>query len=371
MKIGIAVSGTGGHIYPGISIAQFLQKKGDDIVFFGNNSEITKKILEGYNYKLLKINICGWKNRNIVSLIKFISLFVFAFLRAIYFVIKYRLDVVIGMGGYLRIPVILAGKILGRKTIIQEQNYYPGLANKFLHIIADKTAVGFSESRKYFKYPEKVFFTGNPIRKEFYENYDKNFAKNYLKIPTEKKVVFIFGGSQGARFLNNLFLDFLDSICLTEYFTEDIFVIHLTGEKDFEEIKNKYESKNISALVLKYMPDIYMAYFASDLIISRAGASTITEIMVVERPAILIPYPYATDDHQTKNAMFLVENGCAKIYQENGFDRVKFSEDVKYFLDENNVSVINEKFEKNKNYQNLKFDENLYEIVKKQTTDGI
>jgi len=125
--------------------------------------------------------------------------------------------------------------------------------------------------------------------------------------------------------LNNIVLSDID-------FNKDMFVVHVTGEKDFVNIKNTYEQKNINAIVLKYMPDIYMAYFASDLIISRAGASTITEIMVVGRPAILIPYPYATGDHQTKNARFLEKNGCARIYQEKGFNNQDFKKDVEYFL---------------------------------------
>jgi UDP-N-acetylglucosamine--N-acetylmuramyl-(pentapeptide) pyrophosphoryl-undecaprenol N-acetylglucosamine transferase len=368
MKIGIAVSGTGGHIYPGISIAELCLDKKHEVIFFCNKGNLSSKILENSNqkYKIIKLDIEGWKNRTILNLIKFIFKFIFTFFKVFYFILKYKIDVLVGMGGYLSFPVIIAGKILGKKTVIQEQNFYPGIANRKLNIIADKTAVGFEESRKYFCNKNKVFFTGNPVRKEFYNKIDKETACNFLNIPKEKKIIFIFGGSQGSQFLNNLSspnIEFMNNIKTKN----DIFVIHITGEKNYEQVKENYEKMKIPALVQRYIDNIYYAYFASDLMICRAGASSITEIMVTEKLSILIPYPYATDDHQLKNSVFLKNLGIAKIRQEKNFlnEKEDFINDINYFLSEKNIETFKSKFDIIKNYKksHFSFAENLYELI--------
>jgi UDP-N-acetylglucosamine--N-acetylmuramyl-(pentapeptide) pyrophosphoryl-undecaprenol N-acetylglucosamine transferase len=371
MKIGIAVSGTGGHIYPGLAIAELcLDKKNDEIVFFCNKKNLSIKILEENNnkkirYDIIKLNIEGLKNTSITNLLKLFFNFFISFFNSIYYIHKLKIDVIVGLGGYLAFPVIIASKFLGKKIIIQEQNFYPGIANKILNIIADKTALGFEESKKYFLKKKQIFFTGNPIRKEFYNSIEKNIAKKKLNIPIEKKVIFIFGGSQGSSFLNNLsnLMHKIDNL-------KDIFIIHITGERDldYKSVKNNYKRFKIDALVAKYMPNIYYAYFASDLIIARAGASSITEILITKKLAILIPYPFATNNHQLKNATFLQNLGIAKIYQEKNFEDEKdfFVSDINYFLKERNFeNIAKSNMDVIKNYNNLalSFADNIYKLI--------
>lgn len=353
------MSGTGGHIYPGISIAQLLDSHGHKIIFFGNTSLLTHNIIDNYGYNLVQVNISGWKNRSLLSFLKFCFFFLFAFLKSIFYILRYKINIIIGMGGYLEIPIVLAAKILGKKTIIHEQNFFPGLANKCLNLISDKTALGFDESRKYFHRKVRAVFTGNPIRKEFYnlQQIDKKTAKQNLNISKNLKVILIFGGSQGASFLNTTILDaikFLDR-------RDELFFIHITGEKDLASVKKFYNENKLKSQVSSYYYDIFNLYFAADLVISRAGASTITELLVTKTPNILIPYPFATEDHQTKNAEFLKQFGFSEIYQEKNFDKDKFCDSVLKFLSPTFSIKNNVNFEK---YRNLKFDENLYNLIK-------
>ncbi|MCP4482003.1 MAG: UDP-N-acetylglucosamine--N-acetylmuramyl-(pentapeptide) pyrophosphoryl-undecaprenol N-acetylglucosamine transferase [bacterium] len=345
MKIGVAVSGTGGHIYPALSIAEFAKEKNDEIIFLCNNNVTTRKILANYDFDIVTLKISGWKNREIKSFVKALFLLFFSFLKSIFFIKKYNLDLLICFGGYLSFPVGLAAKFSRKKLIIHEQNIYPGLVNKLLNRVADITALGFGESAGYFKKNNTVF-TGNPIRKEFYD-----------VIPTAKKVVLIFGGSQGAHGINSIM-----GKSLLYLKGEDVEFIHITGSLDKNFVAAYYEDSYFSnkSIIYEYHDKIYELFNRTALVISRAGASTISEILTVGVPAILIPYPYATEDHQLKNAKFLQGLGVAEIFREEDIDIQVFVRTLKRMLGDQKLiahaKAVSLKFKENN------FSENLYNL---------
>lgn len=363
MNIAIAVSGTGGHIYPGISLAKKIISRGQNVVFFCNKNKLSKKILISSSLEIsdmVKLDFFG-KKKGIFFLV-FIFKLIKSFFYSLYCLNTRNIDVVVGMGGYLSFPVVLAGKCLNKKVIIHEQNYYPGLANKILNFFADKTAISFLDTKKYFHCKKNVFFTGNPIREDFYRPISQEEARIKLKIPLNRKVIFVFGGSQGATFLNNLPKYHIFDLAKKKY---DLFIIHITGDKDFEMVFNEYAKQKIDSLVLKYFNNIHLMYFASDIVISRSGASSVTEILLSKKPAILFPYSHATSDHQTKNAYFLEELKIAKIRQEKNFNLEKqnIMEDIINFLDEDCKKLFSNNFEENNKYINMDFAQNLYNII--------
>ncbi|MFC1546495.1 undecaprenyldiphospho-muramoylpentapeptide beta-N-acetylglucosaminyltransferase [bacterium] len=311
MKIAVAVSGTGGHIYPALSLADLLKKKKHEVVFIGSSNVLTRKLIEDRGFRLYHIAMKGWSGRKI-SLIFVLTLKnIISFFQSLILLYSIKPDIVIGMGGYISFPVILSAFILRKKIVIHEQNCYPGLANRMLGPFAGKVALGFKEASKYFS-DKKTYVTGNPIREEFY-NIDKEEAKKEFEVNYDSKTILIFGGSQGAHAVNILGLEVIQEI---NNRINNLSLIHITGEKDFEFLKEKYKDIDINAKVYEYYPDIYKAFSASDCIISRAGASTCAEILVTGRPAVIVPYPFAANNHQMKNARSLESLGIAFVYDQ-------------------------------------------------------
>ncbi|WP_372519124.1 undecaprenyldiphospho-muramoylpentapeptide beta-N-acetylglucosaminyltransferase [Candidatus Ruminimicrobiellum ovillum] len=296
----IAVSGTGGHVYPGIALAYELQQKGYNPVFVVNNNKngVSLKIVStsGYSYEILDFKAPPRK----ISLD--LILFPFRFVKTL-FTVKRMLNrlspkVVVGMGAYLSFPVLLMAKFKKIPTLIHEQNSIPGLANRLLSKIVTKVAISFKNSGKFFN-RKKTIFTSNPIRKDIFNISRKDAAKK-LNLDADIFTIFIFGGSLGATKLNNIMFN------VNEYLfnrhKDKIQFIHITGNNDFENLDNKYQKLNTKKFITKYMNDIGNAYACSDLVICRAGAGTVKEVENYNLPTLFIPFPYATDNHQYFNA---------------------------------------------------------------------
>ncbi len=305
MNIIIAGGGTGGHLFPGIAIAREFIRKDPEcrITFIGTKKGIEYRILPKLGFNLKIITVKGFKGKGLLEKIKALLCIPFSFIQSAYYIRKLQADIIIGLGGYIAFPAIIAGAIMRKSTAIHEQNSFPGLSNRILGNVADKVFISNRDSHIFFK-KEKTVLTGLPIRAEFIKNKEPE-RDNFFNI-------LIIGGSQGSHEINRAVIACLPKL---NNIKDRIKFIHHTGEKDKEELVKHYSKNEISAEVLTFIDDIYTCYKKSNLVISRAGASTLAEIALCGRASILIPYPYATNNHQEKNGRAFVEEGAAVMIQ--------------------------------------------------------
>lgn len=313
MRITIACGGSGGHIFPAIALAEGIKKKlyTADIMFIGSNKTLDKRIFEreGYRYALLSANKLPFKKS--LAILPFIVKFLFDVLKSLWMLIGRRADIVVGFGGYTSSPVVLAAYILRIRTVIHEQNVVPGRANTILLRYADRIAVSFKETRRYLGcYEYKAVYTGNPIRISMQKR-EKRESLKALGLDADKFTILVIGGSQGAHNLNKSFLKALAQ--LKEDMRSSLQVIHITGISDYEWATEAYRDMAIDSRTYSFMDRIEEAYSASDLVVTRSGASAIFEIAYFGKPMILIPYPFAMS-HQAENArIFSAGNAAIQI----------------------------------------------------------
>ncbi|MFH1714681.1 MAG: undecaprenyldiphospho-muramoylpentapeptide beta-N-acetylglucosaminyltransferase [Elusimicrobiota bacterium] len=357
MKVLIAVSGTGGHIYPGLAIADAAAKNNDKVILVGNKGMLTQNIIMEKGYELFTIPMTGWQGRSIGALIKALVMMIISFFKSLKILKNNNPDVVLGMGGYISIPVILAAYFLRKTVILHEQNCYPGLANRVLAKFAKTIAVGFSDSKKYFT-KRNVFVTGIPVRSQFYSP-DNQKSRTVLGIKSDKKIALVYGGSQGAHRLNALLLE---AIKISNELRDNIYFIHITGNNDFEWISKEYKKLNSFAGVYKYLPDIYNAFACCDFLICRSGASTCFEILVSGKPALVVPFPYATDNHQLYNAQYLRSKGIAIVSEEKELTAEKLAENLTELI-HNKKYIINAQNVKNE-FEKIRPEKKVYDILK-------
>ncbi|MDR0978271.1 MAG: undecaprenyldiphospho-muramoylpentapeptide beta-N-acetylglucosaminyltransferase [Endomicrobium sp.] len=328
----IAASGTGGHIYPGIVLAREFQSKGYNPVFFINNNSTSIKILDNSNFDYILFNMVGMPRKLSFSFTLFLVKLKISFFKALKHIFYIKPAAVIGTGGYVAVPVLFAAKVLGFKTFLHEQNTIPGKANILLSKIADKTFLSFSFSKKYFK-NKNVIISGCPVRKEIF-GIRRDAALENMGLNSNIFTVLVFGGSLGSSKLNKVASDFFLNFILSN----KLQIIHITGEKDFLEVQKVSRSyKNYK--VFAYMHDIKYAYAACDIVISRSGAGTVFELMALDKSAILVPYPYATDNHQYWNAKEIEKDGKVVVIEEKNLTMENLLEAVK-FLKLNTDSAV-------------------------------
>lgn len=323
----IACGGTGGHLYPGIALAREVKKRGYNPIFVVRENDLSCKILESEQIKYIQIPIIGMPRRLSFTLIKFIYLFIKSIFRAMEIIDELKPVKVAGMGGYISAPTVVAAWFKGVKVVLHESNYLPGLANRFLKHFAQKVAIGFKDSEKYFP-SDKAVFTGNPVRVEIFNKPGYDVYSKY-KLSSERFTVFVFGGSQGAKGLNK---NILDSLKLMVEVKDSMQFIHITGKNDFQSAEYQYTINGFKACVLPYLETIGDAYYMADLIISRSGASTVTELEILNKPAILIPFPFATENHQEYNAKALVNMLKAVMIKEKDLSPDIISTAIKFQL---------------------------------------
>lgn len=300
MRAIIAGGGTGGHLFPGIAVAREIQRRhpGSEILFVGADKGIETKIVpkEGFPLRTLAvggIKGLGWQQRiqNALGMVT-------GLMKAQSILREFKPDAVIGVGGYASFPMLGAATLSRVPRIVMEQNAIPGLANRVLGKQADFTAVTDARTAPFFG--DHAVVTGNPVRPEFKSIPPKSHTAPYT--------VLIFGGSQGARSINNAVTSMLKE--LTDWKGRLRFV-HQTGEAQVEEIKSAYAQAGFDADVRAFFDRFHEQYAAADLIVSRAGATSVAEIKAAGRAAILVPFPFAADDHQTKNAQAMAEEHAA------------------------------------------------------------
>ena len=355
MKVIISAGGTGGHIYPALAIINKIEEKepNSEFLYIGTHNRMEKDIVPNYGIPFKSIKIYGFNRKNPFKNIKTIFSIFSAFRKAKKIIKEYNPDVVIGVGGYVTVPVIYSAKKLGYKTFIHEQNSCPGKANLFLSKYVDKVFVSFESTCKLF--PNNAIFTGNPCSEDA-----KNkvaIKKEELHLSSNKKLVLFVMGSLGSNKVNEILYKTMNQFKEKEY--EILFV---TGKKSYENMKSLEYPSNVK--VVPFINEMTKVLKCTDLIVSRAGASTLSEIISLKVPSILIPSPYVTDNHQYKNAIDLVNQKAAILIEEKDLKQTILVDTIDKILSD---SKIIEEMKKNL----LKFDcedsaTKIYDAIKEK-----
>ena len=303
----IMAGGTGGHVFPAIAIGKVLQQRGFAVSWLGGSHGIETKLVEPAGFELDKLKIKALRGKGLLAWILLPFKLLLSILQAIQIIRKHKASVVIGMGGYAAGPGAIAAKLLGKKLVLHEQNAIPGLTNKLLAKLADKVFCAFVGA-----FPAtKCQVVGNPIRQEILQ------VATYKTHPGKLRVL-VVGGSGGALIFNQVVPEAAAKF--------DIDIWQQTGEKTLKIAQDNYVKYGVSARVEAFIDDMATAYAWADLIICRAGALTVSELIAVGRAAILVPYPYAVDDHQFLNAQVLVRKDAGICLRQAEFSADKLAE---------------------------------------------
>lgn len=318
VRVILSGGGTGGHIYPAVSIAKEIKKQyqNAEILFIGTERGLESSIVPKEGFDLFKIRVRGFERKLSLGNIAAVKESFTSLIRVSKKIKEFKPDIVIGTGGYVCGSVLLAAALMNVPTLIHEQNAFPGVTNKILARLVDVIAVNFSEAKKYFPNNNKVIVTGNPIRSDMLCISREEGLKEF-GFDRALPVVFVVGGSRGAKKLNESVLLLARQAAERKSFQ----MLHMTGETQYEDILNKCNERGIALdtgylKVVPYLHNMPYALAAADIMISRCGASTLSEITALGKPSILIPYPYATDNHQEYNARALEKNGAAVVILE-------------------------------------------------------
>ena len=308
-RIIISGGGTGGHIFPAIAIANALRKldPATEILFVGATGRMEMEKVPAAGYKIIGLDIQGIQRGSIIKNLQFPVKLLKSVRKALQIIKDFKPDAAVGVGGYASGPLLYAASVKGIPYLIQEQNSYAGITNKWLGKKAQKICVAYDGMDKFFP-ADKIIKTGNPIRKDSVEIAGKHMqALELLKLSPHKKTILVTGGSLGARTLNNSILAGLDKIIAA-----DVQLIWQTGKFYYKSIIEKLgEDFNPDIRIMEFVNRMDLAYAAADVIISRAGAGTIAELCVVKKAVILVPSPNVAEDHQTKNALALLHDNAA------------------------------------------------------------
>ncbi len=323
MRILVTGGGTGGHIYPALAIAHRLRKENYRILFVGAEEALDRDIIIREGFEFRSISVLPLERRVSLQLLKFLIKFIMGFFQSFPVLFNFKPHLIVGTGGYSSAPVALAAYFLRIPLLIHEQNLYPGLTNRFLSRFAKEINITFAESKEYFKKKE-ARVTGNPIREKIL-NLDRERALKDLKLRSKRFNLLIFGGSRGARAINYCLAQVLKKGLLEG---KGLQIILLTGFLDFEYLIQASKSSKIPLLIKPFLHNMAQAYGAADLIVSRAGATTLAELTACGLPAILIPYPHATSRHQEYNARFLAKEGAAMVILEKDLSPERLADSI-------------------------------------------
>lgn len=339
IKIIISGGGTGGHIFPALAIAEELKNKFNDIdiLFVGANDRMEMVKIPEAGFKIIGLPIYGLQRKFSLRNIILPLYIIISLIKSIFILLKFKPNVVVGVGGYASVPVVFIAQILKIPTVIQEQNSLPGLANRFIGKRATAICVAYEGLEKYFP-EDKIKLTGNPIRKKIINLANlKIEAYNKFNIDTSHRVILILGGSLGAKTINNSVFNYIEYI----ENQNNLKIIWQTGKIYYDEIIEKLKNINTkNILVLPFINEIEYAYAIADVIISRAGAIALSELCVVGKPVILVPSPNVTDDHQTKNAVYLANKNAAIVVNDNEAITKLIPEAIQLLNDENKKNTL-------------------------------
>ncbi|MEZ4933368.1 MAG: undecaprenyldiphospho-muramoylpentapeptide beta-N-acetylglucosaminyltransferase [Saprospiraceae bacterium] len=334
MKIIISGGGTGGHVYPAIAIADAIKKikPEADILFVGAEGKLEMEKVPKAGYPIKGLNITGFQRKLTFKNLLFPFKLFTSLIKANNILRKFKPDVAIGVGGFASGPLLKMAERKNIPTVLQEQNSYPGVTNKLLAKNAQKICVAYDGMGRYFS-KEKIVVTGNPIRADFFQNLESKIEEAYshFGFDKNKKTVFIFGGSLGAKTINQA----MEANAEKLRKNQQIQVLWQIGKLYVEDF-GKCETANLPNVKTEVFIDrMDLAYAMADIVIGRAGALTISELCLVGKPAILIPSPNVAEDHQTKNAMALIEKNAAVLVHDKNAKEEMISTAIDLLNDEN------------------------------------
>lgn len=368
MRVIISGGGTGGHIYPAIAIARSIKEINNtaEILFVGakGKMEMEKVPAEGFEIKGLWIS--GFQRKFSYKNLLFPLKVVCSYLKALRIIKNFKPDVIIGVGGYASGPLLRAGINMKIPCLIQEQNSFPGITNRILSKKVNKICVAFEGMEKYFP-KEKIILTGNPVRKQIVNNFiSKEVAAKHFCFNPQKTTILALGGSLGALTINESIANNIDY-----FFEKNIQLIWQTGKNYYENYQQRFIIKSENIKIFSFISEMEYAYAIADIIISRAGAIAISELSIVGKPLILVPSPNVAEDHQTKNAMSLVEKNAAILVKD--FDaRQKMRSVLEELINDNKKQI-----ELSENLKKLSFTNaaekiaiEAFGLIKNSNSDG-
>lgn len=373
MKIIITGGGTGGHIYPGISLAREFQSRDKDnqIVFVGAEQKMESDIIPREGFQFFGLRIRGMERKICLSNLSALFLLLRSLVTSFRIIKSFKPDLVIGTGGYVSGSVALVSSLLGIPTFIHEQNLIPGITNKILSLTSKKVFISFPESKKYFWRRSRTVFLGNPIRENIWQGDKKKLIKE-TNLNIDKKTILVFGGSKGASKINQMILDSLDFIDKSIW--QEWQILILSGEEDYNNLMEKVSNSQYKGEVriISYLHHIEDAYDLADLVVCRAGATSIAELTAKGLAALLIPYPYATANHQLYNALFLESEQAALVIREEELTKERLADELsKLMQDSKKLDLL---AKNSKNLGNRKAGQDIvntiYNYLKSNTSHG-
>ncbi|MEZ5047313.1 MAG: undecaprenyldiphospho-muramoylpentapeptide beta-N-acetylglucosaminyltransferase [Chitinophagaceae bacterium] len=320
IKVIIAGGGTGGHIFPAVAIGHALKRLQPEasLLFVGAKGKMEMEKVPKEGFEIKGLDIAGFDRSSMLKNISLPIKLIKSFLQAYKILKQFKPDVVVGVGGYASFPCLKIAQLLNIKTLLQEQNSFAGKSNKILGKKADAICVAYDAMERFFP-KEKIIKTGNPVRQQILNtSISSEQAKQFFGLNPKAKTIFVFGGSLGAKSINEAILSHAD------FFNDDLQLLWQTGSTFFNTAKQALDSdKNIK--INEFIYDMDKAYAAADIIVARAGASSIAELCIVGKPVIFIPFPFASEDHQTHNALALVKKQAARMIENKNTNTQLFS----------------------------------------------
>ena len=345
-RIIFAGGGTGGHLFPALAIAnrvkELLQNKmKTEIIFVGTKRGIEYRMRESLGYPLYLINM-----RGIARTLTFKNLLVpfvviGALIKAVLLLNRFRPDIVFGTGGYVCWPVLKVASWKNITTLLQEQNSYPGVTTRQLAPKTDTIYLGFEVAKKYLKTKAEIVVSGNPVRDTITEG-ERKTALEKFGLDPNRKTILILGGSQGAHAINEAILRSLEKDLLSDKYQ----ILWQTGKRDYKEVAKMAGAKVSNCALFPFLQNMEIAYASADMVIARAGASTLAEITACGLPSILIPYPYAAGDHQKKNAQDYVARKMAVMIEEKDLSEVNIFKEALKLLESDQYALMKEAIRK-------------------------
>jgi UDP-N-acetylglucosamine--N-acetylmuramyl-(pentapeptide) pyrophosphoryl-undecaprenol N-acetylglucosamine transferase len=326
MRVLFAGGGTGGHLFPAIAMAEEVVTRHpqNDVVFIGTNRGLEARVVPSNGFVFEAIPSRGLKGKGLIERLAGLAMLPLSLVRSFALLRKYAPDVVVGVGGYSSGPVVLAAWVMRIPTAIQEQNALPGLTNRILSKVVDKIFVSFEDAKTAFN-NSKTQLLGNPIRRAL--------TRSVLERPraSDQFRILVLGGSLGAKGLNDRVCAALEHL---SHKKKSLFFTHQTGASQLDDVTSAYAAHHVAHRVTAFIDDMHEAYVEADLVVCRAGATTVAELTVCQKPSILVPYPLATDDHQAKNAAGLVKAQAALMFRETELDGVKLAQVIAALQDD-------------------------------------
>jgi UDP-N-acetylglucosamine--N-acetylmuramyl-(pentapeptide) pyrophosphoryl-undecaprenol N-acetylglucosamine transferase len=323
MRVLIAAGGTGGHIYPGIAVAKEILRRDpqSELRFVGTARGLENKLVPQAGFELSIIDSAGLKNVGPLARARGLLVLPKSFLAARTLIKSFRPDVVIGAGGYVSGPVVLTAALMNRPTLVMESNALPGWTNRVLARFVDKAAVSFDAALPFFR--GKAVVTGNPVRREFFEIPQRTREATGM----DQFAILVFGGSQGAHAINEAMIATLP---LFQSLKDALRITHQTGEADFETTRSAYFAAGWGerANVTKYIDNMVAVFGDVDLVVCRAGATTTAELIAAGKASLMIPFPFAADDHQRRNAEALERAGAGRMILQQDLSGERLAEEI-------------------------------------------